>query len=104
MHPYCATEGKGRETLFIDVTLLHLPCQLIPPLLVHLLVRRPTKDDEGADDQRAAHNRGARKRRVKGWGQELIDNGDDEDGEESGYGGEHRRGEGNEDQEGAGED
>lgn len=77
--------------------------QLMPPLLIHLFVRRPRKQNKRADNKQPADDSSAGQRRIERRGEKLVDKGNDEDGEEGGDGGQHGAGEGDEDEEGAGE-
>lgn len=75
----------------------------MPPLLIHLAIRGPTQQQERADDEQTADNGGARERGIEWWGEELVDEGDDEDCEECGDRGQDGASKGDEDEEGTGE-
>ena len=71
-----------------------------PPFLIHLPIRTPAQQQKGNDDDQPTHDSGGRQRLPR---EQPIRHSHDEDGQQGRDRGQDRRGEGNEDEEGAGE-
>lgn len=70
----------------VNIRIADILFELLPPLLIHLLVGVVREHEESANDQAATDDGGKAERRVQRRGEELVDQGDDENSQERGDG------------------
>lgn len=75
------TQHNERNTRHLIIKITWALLELVATLLVHFPICSPRQQQEGADDKKTAENVGRCERRVKRGREELVDEGDDEDGE-----------------------
>lgn len=82
-------KAQFRNVQLVHDALVHIApvvFYLPPPLLVHLLVRGPAEHYERTDYQQTTNERGGRKLLAHRLWEELVHDGDDEDGQQGGDG------------------
>lgn len=70
----------------VNIRVADIFLKLLPPFLIHLLICVVREHEEGTDDQATADDGSEAERRVERRREELVDEGDNENGQKGGDG------------------